>query len=83
MFLAARQAIHAVPHQDAVHGGDRQRLVMKALQVVGDFARAEMVGLAEVLLTTSRGVARGDRAGVLGRSARPAAPSASYRRFHR
>ncbi len=43
MLLAARQPIHPVSQQDAVHERHGQRLLMEASQVVRDLARTKVV----------------------------------------
>ena len=49
MLLIGRQSVQAVPDQDAVHRWTRRRrLLVKALQIVGDLARAEVIVLPEV-----------------------------------
>jgi hypothetical protein len=46
--LIGGEPIQPVPRQDAMHGGRRKRLAMKARQVGGDAAGAEVVGLSQV-----------------------------------
>src|SRR5262249_5410240 len=48
ILLICRKAIHAVLEQKAVHSCASDGNAMEALQVVGDFARAEMVVLPEI-----------------------------------
>src|SRR4029450_11500722 len=48
ILLVARQAAHAMLAQNAVDGGRRDRHGMKALQVVGNHARAEVVVLPQI-----------------------------------
>ena len=86
MLLVAWQAVHPMPHQNAMHRRHRQRLLVKALQIVRDLARPEMVGLAQVQNLANdlarRGVGRPVRACSADRTG-PPAPWASNRRFHR
>ena len=48
VFLIGRQPVHAVPAQNAMHRGTRDRQAVKPLQVIGNLARAEVVVLPEV-----------------------------------
>ena len=48
VLLIRRQPVHAVPAQNAMHGGTRHREAVKPLQIIGNLARAEVVVLPEV-----------------------------------
>ena len=48
VLLIRRQPAHAVLAQDPVHGGARDRHLVKALEVVGDPARPEVVVLPQI-----------------------------------
>ena len=84
MLLIGRQPVHPVLAQNAMHGRRGDRQLVKALQVVGDLARAEVVVLPQVQNLADDLRRRGSWRPV--RRARPvaqaAAPCASYRRFH-
>jgi hypothetical protein len=44
MLLVARQAVQPVPGQDAMDGRHGQGLLVKALQIVRDLPRPEVIG---------------------------------------
>ena len=48
VLLIGWQAIHAVPHQNAVHRRPGDGELVKSLQVVGNLARTEAIVLAEI-----------------------------------
>ena len=48
MFLIGRQPVQLVPMQNPMDGGPRNGELVKALQVVGDFARPEVVLLPQI-----------------------------------
>jgi hypothetical protein len=48
MLLIRRQPRHPVSRQDSMHGGGRDRDLMKAREIGGDAAPAEMVVLPQV-----------------------------------
>src|SRR6185503_9748040 len=48
VLLVGRQPVQPMSAQNAVHGRPHHADLMKSLQIVGDLARAEMVGLAQV-----------------------------------
>ena len=48
VLLVGGQPVHAVPAQNAMHGGIGHRHAVKPLQIIGNLARAEVVVLPEV-----------------------------------
>ena len=84
MLLVGRQPAHAVSAEDPVHRRGRHRQLVKALQVVGDLARAEVVMLPKVQNLADDFLRRRLRRAV--RRPRPIAQSGhavlAYRRFH-
>ena len=48
ILLIGGQPVHAMPHQDAVHRGHGEGLLMKAPEVVGDPAGAEVIVLPQI-----------------------------------
>ena len=48
VLLIRRQPVHAVPAQNAMHGGTGHRQAVKPLQIIGNLPRAEVVVLPEV-----------------------------------
>jgi hypothetical protein len=84
VLLIRRQAAHAVPYEDAVHRADRHADLVKPLQIAPDppGPKWQSCRRYRILLTTSGGVAPGDRLGIRARSASPASPSSWCRRLH-
>jgi len=76
ILLIRRQPVQPVPHEDAMHGRHGHGQVMKALQIVGGLAWAEMVGLTQVQdlahdLARCRSRRSMRRAGTVRQSGRP------------
>jgi hypothetical protein len=61
MFLIGRQPLQAMSAQNAVHGGGRHRHAMKALQIVANPTRTEVIRFAQVQHLADDVVRRGVR----------------------
>src|SRR5262245_30796660 len=48
VLLVRGELVHGVAHQDAVHGRDGQRQLVKARQIIGNPPRTEVIVLPEI-----------------------------------